>query len=548
MHFSKIPALGMLTVALLLGAGAAEAATLTRQPYLQRVGPDTALIAFRLDSNCTAEVRYGTQGSTNQTARSADSGRTHAVVLTGLIPGAEYTYEVEACGTRTPAKRFRTAPVPGTRRVHFAAVGDFGTGGSAERRVAAAIQSRRPELFIALGDNAYESGTEAEIQNNLFRPLEEVLAEVPFFPVAGNHEYVTDQAQPYLDNLYLPTSPSGGERYYSFDWGHVHFVGLDSNCAVGLASAERCTLEAQKAWLEQDLAASQAAWKIVYFHHPPWSSGKHGSQPLMRQEFGPIFERYGVDLVLTGHDHNYERSHPMKGDAVAPAGTKGITYLVVGGGGANLRSLTSGQPAWSAVRNDTTHAFLDVVVSGGTLSAQLLAPEGEVVDSFTLTKQLPPELPRNLKLIVEGERGVAPHQAFFRAELPSPGATVRWDFGDGGSSEGAEARHTYSQPGEYTVTATASAGGASVSSTAQVSVAAPAGGSPPGPTPPPATPPSAGTPPSSGTPPSPGAPTSPGTPSGLGGDASSGCSTVPVGALLPLSALVLAGLLRRRRH
>lgn len=536
MHLSKVPARGALATALLLMAGAAQAATLTRAPYLQRVGPDTALIAFRLDTPCAPEVRYGTQGSTNQTARSEDSGRVHAVVLTGLTPGTEYTYEVETCGTRTPAKRFRTAPVPGTRRVRFAAVGDFGTGGNVAKRVAASMLPFRPELFVSLGDNAYEAGTEEEIQKNLFEPLAPVLAEVPFFPVIGNHEYVTKQAQPYLDNLYLPTSPSGGERYYSFDWGHVHFVGLDSNCAVGLASADRCTLEAQKAWVEQDLAASQAAWKIVYFHHPPWSSGDHGSQLLMRREFGPLFEKHGVDLVLTGHDHNYERSHPMKGDGVAPTGAQGITYVVVGGGGANLRHFSSGQPGWSAFRDNTAHGFLDVDVNGGTLSAKLVTPEGGVLDSFTLTKQLPPEAPRELKLIVEGERGTAPHRALFRAEPSSPGATVRWDFGDGATGEGTEVKHLYTQPGEYTVKATASVGAESVSSTAQVSVLSKGtGGTPTGP----------GSPPS-GAPPSPRPPDSPdGSPDEQSGG---GCSTGPMGALFPLGGLMLAGLLLRRRR
>jgi uncharacterized protein (TIGR03382 family) len=537
MYLSKVSAPGALAVALLLMTGASEAATLTRSPYLQRVGPDTALIAFRLDSSCAAVVHYGSEGTPSQAARSVDSGRVHAVVLTGLTPGTEYTYAVEACGTRTPEKSFRTAPVPGTRHVHFAALGDFGTGGSAERRVAAGILSRDPDLLLTLGDNAYESGTEAEIQNHLFAPLAGVLAEVPFFPVAGNHEYVTNQAQPYLDNFYLPTSPSGGERYYSFDWGHVHFVALDSNCAVGLASASRCTLEAQKTWVEQDLAESRAAWKVVYFHHPPWSSGAWGSNSTMRQHFGPIFERHGVDLVLTGHDHNYERTHPLQGESVAPEGTRGITYLVVGGGGANLRSFSIRQPpAWSAARNNTAHGFLDVVVNGGTLSARLLTPEGEVVDSFTLTKELPPELPRRLDLIVEGERGVAPHEALFRVELPSPGITVRWDFGDGATTEGAVVKHTYSQPGQYTVTATASVGDESVSSTAQVSVAAPAGKPPPVATQPPETPSAPGT------------PTRPDVPSGLGEDSSSGCTTAPAGALLPLSALVLARLLLRRRR
>ncbi|HYH99958.1 metallophosphoesterase [Hyalangium sp.] len=501
---------------------------------------DTALVAFRLDANCTPEVHYGTQGALSTVVRSADSGRIHAVELKGLTPSTEYTYQVHACGAQTATKRFRTAPVEGTRRVHFAAVGDSGTGGERQRAVARAMLERRPELFLGLGDNAYEAGTEEEIQNNLFAPLAELVAEVPFYPVAGNHEYVTNQSQPYLDNMYLPTSPSGGERYYSFDWGFVHFVGLDSSCALGLATADRCTLAAQKAWLEQDLAASQTAWKIVYFHHATWSTGAWGSALKMRSEFAPIFEKHGVDLVLTGHDHHYERTRPMIGDAVAPAGQNGVTYLVVGGGGANLRYISSKQPEWSVTRNNKVHGFLDVDVTGGTLLGRLLTPEGEVVDSFTLTKQLPPEEPPRINLIVEGQRGVAPHQALFRAELPSPGVAVRWDFGDGATSEGAEVKHVYAQPGEYTVTATATTptGGASSTSTTQISVSA------------------AGT---GGTPTDPGAPnpgdtqppvaSGPGTSPGTWGDSpSAGCSAIPVGALLPLGALALAGLLRRRRR
>ncbi|WP_224245918.1 metallophosphoesterase [Hyalangium gracile] len=538
MLFSKLPAPGaLLAAALMLTAGAAQAATLTRTPYLQRVGPDTATIAFRLDANCAAEVRYGARGATDQVARSTDSGRIHAVVLEGLTPGTEYSYEVSACGGRTPIKSFSTAPVPGTRYVHFAAVGDFGTGGNDEKRVAAAMRAAQPELFIALGDNAYTSGTEAEIQNNLFAPLAEVLAEVPFFPVAGNHEYVTNQSQPYLDNFYLPTSPSGGERYYSFDWGHVHFVGLDSSCAIGLASKERCTLAAQKAWLQQDLAASKAPWKVVYFHHPPWSSGSHGSQLLMRREFGPLFEQYGVDLVLTGHDHNYERSKPMLGDAVAPTGKKGIPYLVVGGGGASLRAFSGGAPAWSAYRNATAHGFLDVVVDGGTLTAKLLGTDGKTLDSLTLKKELAPqEPPPTLSVIVEGERGTAPLQAFFRATPPSADYTVRWDFGDGQSAEGTEVRHVYAQPGDYTVTATATSGASSVTTTKQVSVSAQGTVETPGE-------------PVTEVPQTPGSPgVSPGLPGEDDASPSAGCSTVPPGALLPFAALTLAALLRRRRR
>ncbi|OJH39506.1 purple acid phosphatase family protein [Cystobacter ferrugineus] len=391
MHRLYSLALGAMTVAFTLTASGANAAKLTRDPYLQRVGPDTAMVAFRLDTACAATVRYGTHGSTDQTVTAPAQTR-QAVVLDGLEPGTEYTYVVDACGSRTSPVTFSTAPVPGTRSVHFTTVGDFGSNNQDQRDVSRAMLGRKPQFFLALGDNAYEMGTEAEFQHNLFEPMAPLLAQVPFFAVPGNHEYETNQGQPYFDNLYLPTSQGGGEYYYSFDWGHVHFVAIDSNCAIGLSSADRCTFEAQKKWVEQDLAASTAPWKIAFFHHPPWSSGDHGSQLKMRREFAPLFEKYGVDLVLTGHDHNYERTHPMRGNEVAPSGATNPVYLVVGSGGAKLRELSiESKPSWSVLRNNSDHGYLDVRVEGGTLTAQMLTPSGKVMDSFTLTKDLPPE-------------------------------------------------------------------------------------------------------------------------------------------------------------
>ncbi|EPX58680.1 hypothetical protein D187_003878 [Cystobacter fuscus DSM 2262] len=392
MHRLYSLALGAMTVALTLTASGASAAKLTREPYLQRVGPDTATVAFRLDTACAPTVRYGTHGSTDQTVTAPTAQTRQALELSGLEPGTEYTYVVDACGSRTSPVTFSTAPVPGTRSVHFTTVGDFGSNNQDQRDVSRAMLGRKPQLFLALGDNAYEMGTEAEFQHNLFEPMAPLLAQVPFFAVPGNHEYETNQGQPYFDNLYLPTSQRGGEYYYSFDWGFVHFVAIDSNCAIGLSSADRCTFEAQQQWVEEDLAASTAPWKIVFFHHPPWSSGDHGSQLKMRREFSPLFEKYGVDLVLTGHDHNYERTHPMRGNEVAPSGATDPVYLVVGSGGAKLRELSiASKPSWSVLRNNSDHGYLDVRVEGGTLTAQMLTPSGKVMDSFTLTKDLPPE-------------------------------------------------------------------------------------------------------------------------------------------------------------
>ncbi len=362
---------------------------LPRLPYLQSVGPTSALVAFRSGVSCTPLVRYGEGSDLSRTATATAAGWRHAVKLTGLSPGRTYNYVVEACGSVTGLRRFRTASGPETTRVHFTALGDFGTGGSKQLEVLKQLTpARAGELLLTLGDNAYSSGTESEFQSRMFKPMATLLREVPLFPSPGNHEYVTHSAQPYLDNFYLPANnPQNTERYYSFDWGPVHFVSLDSNCSTG--STGVCTMAAQKSWLAQDLAATRRPWKVVFFHHPPWSSGDHGSSTRMRDTFAPLFEQYEVDLVLTGHDHNYERSKPMKGNAVAPAGTRGIPYLVVGSGGATLRSFPGSQPSWSAFRDNTSMGYLDVVVDGGTLTTKFITSTGSVRDTLTLKKTLP---------------------------------------------------------------------------------------------------------------------------------------------------------------
>ncbi|MFP2905973.1 metallophosphoesterase, partial [Pyxidicoccus sp. 3LFB2] len=438
----------------MLIAGLASAASLTRGPYLQSVTPTSALIAFRLDATCPAQVRYGVGGDLSLTAASSATARQHAVELSGLQPGAEYSYTVEGCGVPLgPPHRFRTATGPETREVRFAVLGDFGTGSSDQADVARSIQSRRPEFIITVGDNIYESGTDAEFESNFLAPMGSLFAEVPLFPSLGNHEYVTNQGQPYLDNFYLPANnPRGTERYYSFDWGNVHFVALDSNCLRGSATADRCRAEEQLAWLQQDLAASRAHWKVVYLHHPLWSSGKYGSYVPLRQQLAPILEAGGVDLVFAGHEHDYERTRPMRGDAEAASGTaRGITYAVVGSGGASLRPFTTAKPAWSVVRDAENNGFLEVSVQADTLSAQMVTPSGKVLDSFSLTKPLPPDSSLVLTAAAEPARGQAPLEVLFGATVSPPGAELSWTLTDGRVASGAQVRERFDEPGSYSV-------------------------------------------------------------------------------------------------
>jgi hypothetical protein len=364
---------------------------LPRQPYLQSVGQTSAIVAFRTGVSCTPFVRYGLGTDVSRTATASAAGWRHAVTLTDLTPGQTYSYVVEACGSVTGVRQFRTAAPTTATSLKFTAMGDFGTGGETQRAVLSRLsqEGNAGELLLTLGDNAYSKGTEQEFQDRMFTPMAALLRQVPLFTSLGNHEYGTAQGQPYLDNFYLPANNSEhSERYYSFDWGPVHFVALDSSCASGRYDADDCTLNAQKSWVAQDLAATKLPWKIVFYHHPSWSSGKHGSEPTMQKVFGPIFEQSGVDLVLTGHDHNYERSKPMKGGKVADSGTRGIPYVVVGSGGADLRGFPKKAPAWTAYRNNTDVGYLEVAVEGGTLTGKFYNPSGEVKDTFTVTKTL----------------------------------------------------------------------------------------------------------------------------------------------------------------
>ncbi len=448
---------------------AAEAASFTRAPHLDSVTPTSAIVAFNLGSSCPATVRYGTSGQTNQSASSSGSATAHGVSLTGLQPGTVYTYSVEACGAAVGSPySFKTATPPSTQSVHFAAFGDFGTGSSGEAALSKAVEAANPELVVTLGDNAYESGTAQEVQDHIFAPFASWLPKIPFYPALGNHEYVTNYAQPSLDAFYLPTNnPKQSERYYSFDWGFVHFAVLDSSCAVGYDTGGKCTQAEQTAWLKTDLAASTAPWKIVAFHHPPWSTGaSHGSELNMRHAFAPIMEQYGVDLVLTGHDHDYERSQPMIGDGIAPAGQKGIVYLVVGTGSAGSAGFSGSQPSWSVYRNASVVGYFDAQVQGGTLTGRMVDTSGKTIDTFTLNKTVAaPAADPKLTVTAERAVGLAPLDVGFVAQVDNlSNPTVSWNFGDGGTATGLTPRHTFTRTGNFDVTATATSGSTTLTS------------------------------------------------------------------------------------
>jgi predicted phosphodiesterase len=251
--------------------------------------------------------------------------------------------------------------------VKFGVIGDSGTGGGAQKKVADRIalthKSFPFEFAIMLGDNLYGSERVGDYQSKFERPYKPLLdAGVKFYAALGNHD---DPEQ----RLYKPFNMNG-ERYYSFKpslLGGVRFFAIDSNYMD----------KKQLDWLEKELAASGSEWKIAYFHHPLYSSGgRHGSDIVLRDQLEPLFVKYGVNIVFTGHEHFYERIKPQKG----------ITYIV-SGAAAKLRRGDIEKSDLTAKGYDQGYTFMIVEIDGDELHFQTITDRGETVDSGTIRRQ-----------------------------------------------------------------------------------------------------------------------------------------------------------------
>jgi predicted phosphodiesterase len=248
----------------------------------------------------------------------------------------------------------------------FAVIGDSGTGGSSQLRVARQLAASRAsfpfELTLMLGDNMYGGERPDDFLDKFERPYKALLdAGVKFYAALGNHD---DPNQ----RFYKPFNMNG-ERYYSFKAPHgsVRFFALDSNYID----------KAQLTRLEKELTASDSDWKICFFHHPLYSSGdKHGSDVVLREQLEPLFLKHGVDLVLTGHEHFYERLKPQKG-----------IHYIISGSAAKLRRGNIAKSELTAKGFDQGYTFLLMEIDGDRLSFQALTDEGQTVDSGTITRR-----------------------------------------------------------------------------------------------------------------------------------------------------------------
>jgi 3',5'-cyclic AMP phosphodiesterase CpdA len=255
------------------------------------------------------------------------------------------------------------APAARPEALRFAVIGDNGTGDRYEYDVARQMVAAREEfpfeMVLMLGDNIYGSQTPKDFLQKFelpYRPLLE--AGVRFYASLGNHDNQSNR-------FYRPFN-MGGERYYSFSKRNVRFFVLDSDYLD----------EKQRAWIDDSLKGSHDEWKICYFHHPLYSNGgRHGAQVDLRVILEPIFIKYGVDVVFSGHDHVYERLKPQRG----------IYYFVSGAAG-QVRKGNLRRSETTAAGFDQDQSFMLVEVAGADLSFQAVSRTGRTVDSGVLHK------------------------------------------------------------------------------------------------------------------------------------------------------------------
>lgn len=311
----------------------AQDVQMIRGPYLQSGYTDKVTVCFRTDASVQPTVYFGqNRDSLNSSVLASSAGKDHFIDVTGLKPYTKYYYEVKVGDAMLMDDAadlfFRTHPSKDTNvKVHGWVLGDCGTANDDQRAVRDAYYNymgeRATDLMLFLGDNAYDIGTDKEYQMAIFEDMyEERLKNTIAWSCIGNHDGYSanskKQKGPYYDIFHFPREgecgglPSGTEAYYSFDYGDVHFISLDSH------ESDRSVGGAMYTWAENDLSSTTAKWIIAFWHHPAYSMGSHNSDKekrlvQMRENFVPLMEKYGVDVIFSGHSHSYERSYMING-------------------------------------------------------------------------------------------------------------------------------------------------------------------------------------------------------------------------------------------
>ena len=432
------------TLLLLLCSFVSQAASIIRGPYIQMGTNSSMTVRWNTDTPTTSDVKFGhAVNALSQNISDTTLKTQHVVTLSGLSALTRYYYSV---GTTTAVLAgndaetfFETSPTPGQdSATRIWVVGDPGRAGTDPTTLDQQYvlegfktfnQNKYTDFWLMLGDNAYNDGTIEEYQNAIFNQYPTLLKQSPLWPAMGNHDSrtakVASQTGGYYDLFSTPTNgeaggePSGHKAYYSFDYGNTHVVVLNS--ADSLHNQLSGPMDE---WLENDLSNSTADWLITIFHHAPYGKSGHDSDTesglvRMRENFLPILEKHGVDLVMAGHNHFYTRTTLINGHhglsntynqsnhnldtgdgrvdgdgayqkASGGSGTVYITHGAGSGGGeSSARKVTAAQIEEGS-RHPSDYMYggrgsMVLDIDGDTMKVNVISPRGTVIDYFSIS-------------------------------------------------------------------------------------------------------------------------------------------------------------------
>ncbi len=366
-------------------------------PYLQHVTKTSITIMWETDTPSTSIIKFGKArvipkpkkgepiptAPLDQQVASAEINTIHEFVIENLDTQTDYFYQVYS--RRSNDQEIASAILPFQTAVHdesafaYVVMGDNRTYPKRFKQIADRAMAERPNFVLNVGDVVSNGHKKEQWIAEYLAPAAELMKRVPTYVSIGNHE----RNAPWY---YRYSSYPSPENYYSFDYGNAHFTIIDSNADLSPGSKQR-------EWLEKDLASSNAKWKFVAHHHPPFSSDSndYGDTRYSSSRKGddhvqmmpPLYEKYGVDIVWCGHIHDYERTWPLRDGKVDQA--NGVIYIQAGGGGAELEEFAPTR-SWFTAKVLRNWQYCLVTIHDGTFRMMAYDMDGRLYDFLELKK------------------------------------------------------------------------------------------------------------------------------------------------------------------
>jgi hypothetical protein len=434
-----------LLLFLLTGHLAIFGQVVDRYPYIQQPTQNGALIAWNTAQADVGTLTWGNSPSNlNNTLSDPNAIEKHHFSLSNLQPNTQYFYQVtNPNGFTSAVEHFWTAKTPTQNSVSFLHYGDCGYDNAIQNQIAGLMEQEDVDFAVVAGD--VDQGVGTNYDNVFFGVYQNMLARDCHFTAIGNHDIISNGGIDFFDAFFQPTNnPQGVENYYTFTWGNAKFICLDSNGDYSPGSD-------QHNFLLDEMRCNEHQWLFVFFHHPPWTNAwdplyyvpfqewhNYDGEDDMRTDLVPYFEQYGVDFVLNGHSHCYQRGN-----------MNGVEYVISGGAGSAITDDVTCNtfPSYNSCSPNIQlelliNQYVRFEIKGDTVSYVCIDENGQVVDSISKTKTFT-SYQSSLSSNPESSSGALDGTATATVTGPHPPYSFLWSSGDVTATANGLATGTY---------------------------------------------------------------------------------------------------------